>query len=226
MGEHVKYAERAGLPVHGGAEEEPEAGADLAGHGGGRAARLLGRRGHALGVGALVAATVGFGVPLWSELRARVLERVEDAPDGAIGIGTAVAWCTSVLANIVTLGVLGFALGALGAVALRLRFGGDGGPAPEAAGSGGFTRVRRAFTLGWIAFVLAKLTGWTLVRLALGDGISRAVPSVTLLDGWLVLLPCALAAAGRIAGAGWPRAAAAAAGVTAVYATALLLLPS
>ncbi|WP_172387492.1 hypothetical protein [Streptomyces sp. MNP-20] len=186
--------------------------------------RLLTRRGHALGVSALVVATAGFSVPLWGEIHDQVVERVDSASEGAIGIGTSIAWCTSLLANVLTLGLLGVLVGALGAVAARHL------PLPGtpriADGSGDFTRLRRAFTLGWVAFVLAKLTAWTVAGLALGHDVSRAVPTVTHLDAWLPLLPCALLLAGRAAGAAWPRAAAVAAAVTAGYATALGLLPS
>ncbi|MFD9907204.1 hypothetical protein [Streptomyces sp. NPDC059063] len=210
----------SGLPAYQSEESDATApAADAAGPG----ARLLGRRGRALGVVALVLATIGFSVPLWGEIRERVVDRVDDAPDGAIGIGTAIAWCTSVLSNIVTLGVLAAVVGVLGAVAARHL------PLPAAWGTdrfADFTALRRAFVLGWIAFVLAKLTCWSLGRIALGESMSRAVPSVTHLDAWLPLLPCALLLAGRAAGTTWARAACVAAAVTAVYATALGLLPS
>ncbi|MEI5103277.1 hypothetical protein RB200_38055 [Streptomyces sp. PmtG] len=188
---------------------------------------LLTRRGHALGVSALVVATAGFSVPLWGEIRDRVTERLDSASEGAIGIGASIAWCTSLLANVLTLGLLGVLVGALGAVATRhLPLPGAAGNAGNAGNAADFTRVRRAFTLGWVAFVLAKLTAWTAAGLALGHGVARAVPTVTHLDGWLLLLPCALLLAGRAAGSAWPRAAAVAAAVTAAYATALWLLPS
>ncbi|MFI8927953.1 hypothetical protein ACIG3E_09800 [Streptomyces sp. NPDC053474] len=186
--------------------------------------RLLTRRGHALGVSALVVATAAFSVPLWGEIHDKVVERVDSASEGAIGIGTSIAWCTSLLANVLTLGLLGVLVGALGAVATRHLP--PPGALPTADESGDFTRLRRAFTLGWVAFVLAKLTVWTVAGLALGHDVSRAVPTVTHLDAWLPLLPCALLLAGRATGAAWPRAAAVAAAVTAVYATALGLLPS
>ncbi|MGA4841574.1 hypothetical protein [Streptomyces sp. G45] len=184
---------------------------------------LLGRRGRALGIVALVLGTVAFSVPLWGEIRERVVERVDDAPEGAIGIGTAIAWCTSVLSNIVTLGVLAAVVGVLGALAARHL------PLPAAWGTdrfADFTTLRRAFTLGWIAFVLAKLACWSVAHLVTGGSMARAVPSVTHFDGWLPLLPCALLLAGRAAGAAWVRAAAVAASVTAVYAMTLALLPS
>ncbi|MFF8599086.1 hypothetical protein ACF065_15340 [Streptomyces sp. NPDC015232] len=191
----------------------------------GGAARLPGRRLHALGACALVLATLGFGVPLWGEIRERVLDRVGPVSDGAIGIGTGIAWTTSALANIVTLGVLGVLVGVLGALAVRhlpLPPNGERRPRPTAA----FTDLRRAFTLGWIGFVLAKLTGWTLTRLLTGGSTAWAVPSVTHLDAWLPLLPCALLLTGRAVGASWPRAATVAVGITALYALALGLLPS
>ncbi|MFI9001686.1 hypothetical protein [Streptomyces sp. NPDC053541] len=200
---------------------------------GGGAARLPGRRLHALGVCALVLATLGFGVPLWGEIRERVLDRVGPVSDGAVGIGTGIAWTTSALANIVTLGVLGVLVGVLGALAVRHlplplplplspSRNGERRPRPTAE----FTELRRAFTLGWIGFVLAKLTGWTLARLVTGGSTAWAVPSVTQLDAWLPLLPCALLLTGRAIGASWPRAATVAVGITALYALALGLLPS
>ncbi|XIE79400.1 hypothetical protein AB6O49_17970 [Streptomyces sp. SBR177] len=194
-------------------------------------ARFPGRRLHALGVCALVLATLGFGVPLWGEIRERVLDRVGPVSDGAVGIGTGIAWTTSALANIVTLGVLGVLVGVLGALAVRHlplpvslspSRNGERRPRPTAE----FTELRRAFTLGWIGFVLAKLTGWTLARLVTGGSTAWAVPSVTHLDAWLPLLPCALLLTGRAVGASWPCAATAAVGVTALYALALGLLPS
>ncbi|RSS32581.1 hypothetical protein EF906_33640 [Streptomyces sp. WAC08241] len=160
---------------------------------------------------------------MWDEIRTRVLERVDHAPDGAIGIGTGIAWTTTALANVVTLGVLGVLVGVLGAIGLRhLPLPGDRKPLLPAD----FTTLRRAYTLGWIAFVLAKLTCWTLFRLAADESTAWAVPSVTHLDAWLPLLPCALLLTGRAAGAALPRAAAVAAGVTVLYATALWSLPS
>lgn len=190
-------------------------------------ARLPSRRAHALGVCALAVATLCFGVPLWGEIRERVLERVGPVSDGAIGIGTGIAWTTSALANIVTLGVLGVLVGVLGALAVRhlplpATLPGERRPLP----TGTFTDLRRAFTLGWIAFVLVKLAAWTLARLATGGSTAWAVPSVTHLDAWLPLLPCALLLTGRAVGASWPRAAAVAAGITGLYVIALWALPS
>ncbi|MEU8621064.1 hypothetical protein [Streptomyces sp. NPDC048623] len=200
------------------------------------AARLPGRRAHALGVCALVVATLGFGVPLWGEIRARVHDRVGDVSDGAIGIGTGIAWSTSALANIVTLGVLGALMGVLGTLALRhlpLRLLLPGERQPRQPGGftdfttfTDFTALRRAYTLGWIAFVLAKLVCWSLARLVTGGSLAWAVPSVTHLDAWLPLLSCALLLTGRAVGASWPRAAAVAAVLTTLYATALWSLPS
>ncbi|MBB5106469.1 hypothetical protein [Streptomyces spectabilis] len=206
-----------GAPDAPGTPEAPDGGA-------GFGQRLVTRRGHALGVSALVVATAAFSVPLWGEIHDRVVERLDTASEGAVGIGTSIAWCTSLLANVLTLGLLGVLVGALGAVATRHL------PLPGALNTatepGDFTRPRRAFTLGWVAFVLAKLTVWTAAGLALGHDVSRAVPTVTHLDAYLPLLPCALLLAARAAGSAWPRAAATAAAVTAVYATALWLLPS
>ncbi|GLW50550.1 hypothetical protein Stsp02_62110 [Streptomyces sp. NBRC 14336] len=211
-------AHGAGLPAYLG-DETGEVGEPAAP----KATRLPGRRAHALGVCALVLATLGFGIPLSGEIRERVRDRVGPVSDGAIDIGTAIAWCTTALANIVTLGVLGVLVGVLGALALRhLPLPGERRPRFP----GEFTDLRRAFTLGWIAFVLTKLTGWTLARLATGGSTAWAVPSVTHLDAWLPLLPCALLLTGRVVGASWPRAAAVAAGITALYATALWSLPS
>ncbi|WP_030687443.1 hypothetical protein [Streptomyces sp. NRRL B-1347] len=221
----------AGLPAYGddapdglGAAAAPASGARAGSAPGSFGQGLLTRRGHALGVSALIVATAGFSVPLWGEIHDKVVERVDTASEGAIGIGTSIAWCTSLLANVLTLGLLGVLVGALGAVATRhLPLPGD---VQGAGGADDFTRLRRAFTLGWAAFVLAKLTAWTAAGLALGHDVSRAVPTVTHLDAWLPLLPCALLLAARAAGSAWPRAAATAAAVTAAYATALWLLPS
>ncbi|MFF2214908.1 hypothetical protein [Streptomyces antibioticus] len=215
---------RAGLPAYqGDGDGEPATGFPE----GRLPGRLPGRRVHALGVCALVAATLGFGVPLWGEIRERVLDRVAPMSDGAIGIGTGIAWSTSALANIVTLGVLGALVGVLGALAVRhLPLPGEGLGTRRPGSAGEFTGLRRAFTLGWIAFVLVKLTGWTLARLATGGSTAWAVPSVTHLDLWLPLLPCALLLTGRAVGASWPRAAAVAGGITALYAIALGTLPS
>ncbi|GHG93293.1 hypothetical protein [Streptomyces lanatus] len=186
---------------------------------------LTSRRGHAFGIAVLVLATAAFSVPLWDVIRAQVEERVGGAPDGAIGVGAAIAWCTGLLANVLTLGLLGVLVGALGAVAAR-HLPLPGSAVRPTARPDDFTRVRRAFTLGWAAFVLAKLIAWTVAGLALGRDVARAVPAVTHLDGWLLLLPAVLLCAGRAVGYAWPRAAAVAVAVTAAYATALWLTPS
>ncbi|SBT90106.1 hypothetical protein GA0115233_101558 [Streptomyces sp. DI166] len=216
-----RAARASGLPAY--RADEPAESAEPAATGGSPAGRLPGRRLHALGVCALVLATLGFGIPLGGEIRARVKERVGPVSDGAIDVGTGIAWSTTALANIVTLGVLGVLVGVLGAIGLRhLPLPGERQPRLP----GDFTALRRAFTLGWIAFVLTKLTCWTLTRLATGGSTAWAVPSVTHLDAWLPLLPCTLLVTGRVIGASRPRAAAVAAGITTLYATALWSLPS
>ncbi|WP_438292980.1 hypothetical protein [Streptomyces sp. HUAS TT7] len=186
---------------------------------GGPTGRLPTRRAHALGVALLLLCTAAFCIPLWDEIRARLQVRLPDAPDGAVGIGTAIGWSTATLANLVTIGVLGVLFGVLGALALRWR-------TPDPA-TFDFTGVRRTFTIAWGLYVLAKLAGQGILAAFGWAQLATAVPALTRPDGWLPLLFGALLWAARsFAGAAWPRALAMAGALTALYTGTLLLLPS
>ncbi|MEV0317360.1 hypothetical protein ACIBKX_22890 [Streptomyces sp. NPDC050658] len=185
--------------------------------------RLLGRRGHALSVAALLVVTVLFTVPVWGEIRVRIVERMPDAESGAVGIGTAIGWSTAALANMATVGVLGVVFGVVGAVAMRWARPAAAPAAP--ASPAAFVRARRAFTVGWALFVAGKFTGWSLVCVLTGGRLADAAASLTRPDPWLVLLFGALLWSGRSAlGAAWPRACAVAAAMTAVFGVTSLLL--
>ncbi|MFC4955473.1 hypothetical protein ACFPFX_04085 [Streptomyces mauvecolor] len=217
MGEHIgRTPEAARLPVYVGDFGRAPAMPSAAG---GPSDRLPTRRAHALGIALLLLCTAVFCVPLWDEIRARLQVRLPDAPDGAVGIGTAIGWSTATLANLVTIGVLGVLFGVLGALALRWR-------TPDPA-TFDFTGVRRTFTLAWGLYVLAKLAGQGILAFFGRAQLADAVPALTRTDAWLPLLFGALLWAARaLAGAAWPRALATAGALTVLYAGTLLLLPS
>lgn len=186
---------------------------------GGPAFRPVTRRAHALGTALLLLCTAAFCVPLWGEIRARLHLRLPDAPEGALGIGTAIGWSTATLANLVTVGVLGVLFGVLGALALRHR---TTGATPD-----DFTGARRAYTAAWGGYVLAKLTGQGILALFGSARLAAAVPSLTSADAGLALLFAALVGAGRmLLGATWARALSVAGGLTALYTATFLLLPA
>ncbi|MEE1752708.1 hypothetical protein [Streptomyces sp. SP18CS02] len=175
------------------------------------------RRGHALAVSAVLLCTAAASLPLWDKIRNEIAVRLPDAPDGAVDIGAAIGWSTALLANLATVGVLAAVFGVTGAAAARW-----------AAPGSDFTRARRAFTVAWLGFVLTKLIGTALVAPLFGwVDAADAVPTLTRFDGWIGLLAAALLGTGRaVVRAPWPRAAAVATGLSALYAGTLLLLPA
>ncbi|GGU31489.1 hypothetical protein [Streptomyces violascens] len=217
MGEHIgRTPGGAQLPAY---NSDFGGAAAMLSDAGGPSDRLPTRRAHALGIALLLLCTAAFCVPLWGEIRARLQVRLPDAPNGAVGIGTAIGWSTATLANLVTIGVLGVLFGVLGALALRWR-------TPGRA-TFDFTGARRTFTLAWGLYVLAKLAGQGILAFFEGAQLADAVPALMRPDAWLALLFGALLWAARaLAGATWPRALATAGILTVLYAGTLVLLPS
>ncbi|HET6357592.1 hypothetical protein [Streptomyces sp.] len=220
MGEHIVAGSRGGsLPTYETDTKRPLVVSSADGRTGFRGfpPRLVDRRGHALSIAIVLLGTVAASLPLWSRIRAQIGVRLPEAPEGSVEIGTAIGWGTAVLANMATVGVLGVLLGVVGALAVRW-------VAPRSD----FTRVRRTFTFAWVVFVLVKLAGWCLVMPPLSWGeAADAVPALTRVDAWLVVLFTALLWAARsVPDVAWPRAVVIAASITALYSSTLLLLPA
>ncbi|MCP3819416.1 hypothetical protein NLX86_15265 [Streptomyces sp. A3M-1-3] len=220
MGEHIVGRSRGGsLPAYEADTKRPAevSSADAGTRSRGFPPMRVNRRGHALGITALLLCTAAASLPLWSRIRSQIQVRLPEAPEGAVEIGTAIGWSTAALANMATVGVLGVILGVVGALVVRWT-----------APTSDFTRARRTFTVAWVAFVLVKLAGWSLVMpLLLRGEAADAVPALTRPDPWLLVLFAALLGAGRsVADVAWPRAVAVAASLTALYAGTLLLLPA
>ncbi|MEU8568626.1 hypothetical protein AB0C51_09730 [Streptomyces pathocidini] len=153
---------------------------------------------------------------LLGQYRAAVLERVPDAPPGAVKAGVAAALLFGSVLNALGVLVLLFLAGAAGAAACRAF-----GTHTE------FTRVRVTVALAVALFLAAKVIVITAASLAFGVPQTRHVTElIGSADLSLLLLAAGCAfAVRRVSGLTWGRSAVCAAAPTAVFA-AFCLIPT